>query len=236
MAERARRRDETAALRIRGLHVYYGLSHALQGVDLDPRLGGSSPWSGATAWARRRCATPIMGLRAGRRAARSSFEPARSWPGCRPSRVAQPRRRVRAAGAAAVGVAHGGRAPAALRARRPRRMDAGADLRRVPPSGGAAREPGRPALGRRAADARDLARHAPQPAPAGDGRADRGACARDRAAGRGHADPDRRERGDLGPRDRAEHRGGHCGVGRRRDHGQRPHPPDHGRGGARRRP
>ena len=35
MAERARRRDEAAVLRIRGLHVYYGQSHALQGVDLD---------------------------------------------------------------------------------------------------------------------------------------------------------------------------------------------------------
>ena len=35
MAERVRRRHETAVLRIRGLHVYYGQSHALQGVDLD---------------------------------------------------------------------------------------------------------------------------------------------------------------------------------------------------------
>ena len=35
MAERGRRREEAAALRIRGLHVYYGQSHALQGVDLD---------------------------------------------------------------------------------------------------------------------------------------------------------------------------------------------------------
>ena len=35
MAERARRRGEAAVLRIRGLHVYYGQSHALQGVDLD---------------------------------------------------------------------------------------------------------------------------------------------------------------------------------------------------------
>ena len=35
MAERVRRREEAAALRIRGLHVYYGQSHALQGVDLD---------------------------------------------------------------------------------------------------------------------------------------------------------------------------------------------------------
>ncbi len=34
MPERARRR-EAAVLRIRGLHVYYGQSHALQGVDLD---------------------------------------------------------------------------------------------------------------------------------------------------------------------------------------------------------
>ena len=36
MAERARVRAEAApVLRIRGLHVYYGQSHALQGVDLD---------------------------------------------------------------------------------------------------------------------------------------------------------------------------------------------------------
>ena len=36
MAERARRqRADAAALRIRDLHVYYGQSHALQGVDLD---------------------------------------------------------------------------------------------------------------------------------------------------------------------------------------------------------
>ena len=39
MAERARRRDEAAVLRIRGLHVYYGQSHALQGVDLDLPYG-----------------------------------------------------------------------------------------------------------------------------------------------------------------------------------------------------
>ena len=35
MAERAQRRREAAVLRVRGLHVYYGQSHALQGVDLD---------------------------------------------------------------------------------------------------------------------------------------------------------------------------------------------------------
>ena len=35
MPERARRREAVAVLRIRGLHVYYGQSHALQGVDLD---------------------------------------------------------------------------------------------------------------------------------------------------------------------------------------------------------
>ena len=156
--------------------------------------------------------------------------------GLEPEPDRAPRRRVRAPGAAPVGVAHRGRAPAPVRARRPRRMDAGAHLRRVSAPGRAAREPGRPALGRRAADARDLARDAPQSAPAGDGRAYGGARAGDRAAGRGHADPDRRGGRDLGPRHRAEHRGGHRGVGRRRDHGQRPHPPDHGRGGARRRP
>ena len=35
MAERAQRRREAAVLRVRGLHVYYGQSHALQGVELD---------------------------------------------------------------------------------------------------------------------------------------------------------------------------------------------------------
>ena len=35
MPEHARRREEAVVLRIRGLHVYYGQSHALQGVDLD---------------------------------------------------------------------------------------------------------------------------------------------------------------------------------------------------------
>ena len=35
MPESARRRETAAVLRIRGLHVYYGQSHALQGVDLD---------------------------------------------------------------------------------------------------------------------------------------------------------------------------------------------------------
>ena len=35
MPEHARRREEAAVLRIRGLQVYYGQSHALQGVDLD---------------------------------------------------------------------------------------------------------------------------------------------------------------------------------------------------------
>ena len=36
MPERARRREEeSVVLAIRGLHVYYGQSHALQGVDLD---------------------------------------------------------------------------------------------------------------------------------------------------------------------------------------------------------
>ena len=39
MPERARRREAVAVLRIRGLHVYYGQSHALQGVDLDLPYG-----------------------------------------------------------------------------------------------------------------------------------------------------------------------------------------------------
>ena len=39
MAERTRRREGAAVLRIRDLHVYYGQSHALQGVDLDLARG-----------------------------------------------------------------------------------------------------------------------------------------------------------------------------------------------------
>ena len=233
MAERARRREEAAALRIRGLHVYYGQSHALQGVDLDLPHGVVSV-VGRNGMGKTTLCNAIMGLAPiargshpvrGRRAGRPEPEPDRA-----------PRRRLRAPGTAPVGVAYRGRAPAPVRARRPRWMDARADLRRLSATGRAAREPGRPALGRRAADARDLARDAPESAPAGDGRAYGGARARDRAAGRGHADPDRRGGGDLGPRHRAEHRSGHRGIGRRRDHGQRPHPPDHGRGRARRRP
>ncbi len=53
MAERAA--APRRSLEVRGLNVYYGRSHALQGVDLtlDPAC---SPSSAATAWARPRCA------------------------------------------------------------------------------------------------------------------------------------------------------------------------------------
>ena len=48
-------RRSRPALEVRGLDVYYGHSHALQGVDLTLESGVSS-WSAATAWARPRCA------------------------------------------------------------------------------------------------------------------------------------------------------------------------------------
>ena len=58
------------------------------------------------------------------------------------------------------------------------------DLRDLPAAGRAPAQRRRPALGRRAADARDRPRAAPQPAAAGHGRADRGAGAGHRRAGR----------------------------------------------------
>ncbi len=97
------------------------------------------------------------------------------------------RRRLRAAGPPAVAVAHGGRASQARR-HKGRRLDRGADLRDLPAPGRAQEQRRRAAVGRRAADAGDLAGPSAQPAPAHHGRADRGARARHRGAGRGDAD------------------------------------------------
>ena len=94
----------------------------------------------------------------------------------------------------------------------------------------------RRALGRRAADARDRARAALQPAAAGHGRAHRGAGAGDRAAGRGDAEVARRRRRDLGAADRAEPRRRHRRRRHRRRDGERPHRALDARRRARRRP
>ena len=85
----------------------------------------------------------------------------------------------------------------------------------------------RPALGRRTADAGDLARAADQPASADHGRADRrpGAC--HRRPGRGDAGAPRRRRRHVGARDRAEYRRRHGDLEERRDHGQWPGQPHH---------
>ena len=106
---------------------------------------------------------------------------ARSCSACRPIAITELRRRLRAAGPPRLAVAHRRRAPAARRAE-PHR---GAwTVERVyqtfPRLAERKRQRRRRAFGRRAADARDRARAAVQPAPAGDGRADRGAGAGDR--------------------------------------------------------
>ena len=102
-------------LQIEKLDVYYGRAHALQERVARRSIAASWPWSAATAWARRRCATPSPGLvRArGQRAARRRGDP-------RPAAQRDHRqgRRLRAAGPARVAVAHRRRAPAAGRGRR----------------------------------------------------------------------------------------------------------------------
>ena len=106
-----------------------------------------------------------------------------------------------------------------------RRLDDRAHLRHVPAPRRTQEQWRRPALRRRAADARDLARAARQSAPSGDGRADRGPRARHRHAGRGDAGAPRRGRRDGRTGDRAEHRRRHRDLRERRHHGQRPHQP-----------
>ena len=142
------------------------------------------------------------------------------------------RHRLCAAGPPRLAVAHGRRASAAGRAQRPsRRLDDRAHLRALPAARRAARQRRLPALRRRAADAGDRPRAPVQSAPAGDGRADRGAGAGDRRAGRRDAEVAGR-RCAVGPAGRAESR---CRDRRRRHHrgdGQRPHRADHAGGGA----
>ena len=73
-----------------------------------------------------------------------------------------------------------------------------------------------------------------QSAPAGDGRADRGARAVDRRPGARPVAATCQRGGPLGARRRTEHRRRDLRLRLRRDHGQRPDQPHHGRGRTRR--
>ena len=135
------------------------------------------------------------------------------------------RHRLRPAGPPALAVPDRRRAPSAGAGIAAQRLDDRAHLRRLSAARRAQEPSRRRIVGRRAADAGDLARAAAQSAPAGHGRADRRPGAGDRRPGRGHADPARRGRRGRRPRHRAEHRRCHrCGEPGRH-HGERPRQP-----------
>ena len=206
-------------LEVRGLDVYYGSSHALQGVDLTLDSGVLSV-VGRNGMGKTTLCKTIMGLvRATGGSVRLSGEDLLSL---QPAQVAR----------LGVGyVPQGRRLWRSLTVDEHLRMIAGqrrgawtvgAHLRHVPAAGRAQEQWRRPALRRRAADAGDRARAGDQSASADHGRADRrpGAC--HRRTGRGHAGTPRRRRRHFGTCRRAEHRRGDDGLQERRDHGQRP--------------
>ena len=169
-------------LEIKGLNVFYGRSHALQGVDLTLEHGvlslvGSQRHGQDDALQGDRRADP----------GRERLHPFHGRGAHRP----YARRRSRGSGSATCRRAGGcgprsrsmsicGSRPAASRSQWtiPRIYDA------FPRLGGAAQQSRQPALRRRAADAGHRARAASQSAAAGDGRADRGPRAGDRRPGR----------------------------------------------------
>ena len=217
MAERARRRDEAAVLRIRGLHVYYGQSHALQGVDLDLPHGVVSV-VGRNGMGKTTLCNAITGLVP---IARGSIQfEGDELAGMSPSRIAH----------------HGvGYVPQGRRLWASLTVDEHLRLCERGVRGGWTRE--------RIYDAfpRLAERRTSRGGQLSGGEQQMLAISRalllnprllvmDEPTeglapvivqqGRGHADPDRRGGRDLGARHRAEHRGGHCGFGPRRNHGQ----------------
>jgi ATPase subunit of ABC transporter with duplicated ATPase domains len=168
--------------RDRGLNVYYGASHALQGVDL--RLdGGVLSVVGRNGMGKTTLCKAIMGMVP---AASGSITFAGQPLTGLTRRDRAHGRGLRAAGPAAVALADGRRASADGGAQG-RRLDGRADLFDLPAAGRTQEQWRRAALGRRAADAGDQPRAAGQPAPAGHGRADRGAGPGHRRPGRGDA-------------------------------------------------
>ena len=156
-------RRSAPALEVRGLDVYYGHSHALQGVDLTLDSGVFSV-VGRNGMGKTTLCKTIMGLlRASGGSIRVRGEDITApQPGA--DRAA--RRRLCAARPAAVALAQRRRASAPGRRDAARRLDRRAHLRDV---SAPCRTQGpwrRPALRRRAADAGDLARAADQSAAA----------------------------------------------------------------------
>ena len=213
--------DPTALLLVRGLNVYYGRSHALQGVDLDARarraLGRRPQRHGQDdALQGDHGARPRL-QRIGPHARRGARRPA-----ARGDRA--PRHRLCPAGTAAVAVADRRRAPAHDRGGpERRRVDGRAHLRRLSAPRRAQVQRRRPAFRRRAADAGYRPGARDQSAAAHHGRADRGPRAGDRRPGRGDAGPARDGKRHRHPRHRAEHRRRDIGFRPCRDHGQRAH-------------
>ena len=177
----ATKADRGPILRVERLDVYYGRAHALQDVSPHARPRRARPWSAATAWARRRCATRSPGW-CRRPAACGS--PARRSSACRPTRspvaASATCRRAGACGRRSRSTS----TCAWLARRDAARGRSSASTQMFPRLAERKRQRRRRAVRRRAADARDRPRAAVQPAPAGDGRAHRGPGAGDRRAGR----------------------------------------------------
>ena len=217
-------RRAAPALEVRGLDVYYGHSHALQGVDLTLDSGVFSE-AGRNGMGKTTLCKTIMGLlRASGGSVRVRGEDITRLS---PARIAKAGVGVRPARTAAVAFAQRGRASEPRCRHAARRVDHRSHLRDVSPPRRTQGPRRRTTIGRRTADAGDLARAADQPAAAHHGRADRGARARHRRPGRGNGGPARRRRRDVGAGDRAEHRRRHRDLEERRDHGQWPDQPDH---------
>ena len=221
-------------LKIDDLQVYYGESHAIQGVSLTLERGVLSVVG-------RNGMGKTHALQHHRRAEARAL---RLDPHRRP-RDLRGSSRTRSTGSAsamcrragASGRAFGRRASAAGRRRRPRcGMDRRAHLPDLSAARRAARQWRLAAVRRRAADAGDRARAARQSQAAGHGRADRRPGADHRRPGRADAGHARRGRRDGDPGHRAEYRRCHRRLRPRRDHGQWPHQPHHGGARARRRP
>ncbi len=198
-------------LAIERLDVHYGRAHALQQVSLTLDQGVLAV-VGRNGMGKTTLCNAITGL------VRATGSIRFHGPGVdraagEPDHAA--RHRLRAAGAPGLAFADRGRASPAGGAIEQGPVDRRARLPDVSAPRGAQVERRRRAFGRRAADARDRARAAVEPAAAGDGRAHRGPRAGDRAAGRGDAEVARGRRRDRGAADRAEpgcgHRGGRYG-------------------------
>ena len=226
MAEPRRPTTSNAILQISGLNVYYGHSHALQGVDLTLEQGVLSV-VGRNGMGKTTLCKTIMGLvRASSGSIRMNGQDLLSLQPAQIARlgvgyVPQGRRLWRS-----LTVDEHLRLSVGTTARR---LERGAHLRHVSAPGRTQEQRRRPALRRRAADARDLAGAADQSATADHGRADRRPGPGHRQPGRRDAGRARRRRRHRHPGHRAEHRRGDLGVRQGRDHGQRADQPHHRR-------